>query len=272
MSRDVTAEEKATSDDPSHGVSTADYSPLSLQAEEAIDHIGFGQLEALGGSSASLGLISTLVFSLCVDNIGDIDTMEEPLKFNFLCLATAFSTYTTCYSLLEYYYVQVFIGVDRFMGGRVNNESVTTDRAKLNRDVRAIFAKLNTQRGAARNSMWLGLLSLVASSIAHIEVVRSAAKDLTPSAASCYFFCSVLCLVGPAWYATGAPDFKYYTCASIAGALSTAAEVKFVSSKVYTSDIVGLCVLACIIAFVPYTVMSFRGPLAPLVRAYSQVY
>jgi len=272
MSNAEAAEVKKPSGDPSLGAFTHDYSPMRQNEEDDCDHIGFGQLEALAGSSSSLGLISTLVFSLCIDKIGDLSSKAEPLKFNYLSLATAFSTYTTCYSLLEYYYIQVFIGVDRFMGRRVNTGAVVADRAKLNRDVRVIFANLNTQRGAARNSMWLGLLSLVASSIVHIDLVTSVTQDLTPSAASCCFFCSVLCLVGPAWYATGSPDFKFHTCVALAGAFGTAAEVKFVGSKFIVSDVVAMSVLACTISIVPYTVMSFRGPLAPLVRAYSHVH
>eukprot|EP00747_Dinoflagellata_sp_TGD_P139685 gnl/TRDRNA2_/TRDRNA2_175927_c0_seq1.p1 gnl/TRDRNA2_/TRDRNA2_175927_c0~~gnl/TRDRNA2_/TRDRNA2_175927_c0_seq1.p1 ORF type:complete len:184 (-),score=25.42 gnl/TRDRNA2_/TRDRNA2_175927_c0_seq1:530-1081(-) len=149
----------------------APISPGVTLEEDEFDHIGFGYLEAIGAASASLGLISTLVFSLCIGNLANVDPDLQPNKSSFLAASSSLSTYTMCYSLLEYYYIQMFLGVERYIKGRVADDTADAvkERAELVKKVRAVFATFNRMRGAARNCMWLGLVSLVLSSMAHVQ-------------------------------------------------------------------------------------------------------
>lgn len=87
-------------------------------AENAYEHVGMDHLSSLGDASASLGLISTLVLSICISSIIEFHVANHEVSDLFLTLGTIGSTYTTTYSLLEYYYVQTLKGVDNFIAQR----------------------------------------------------------------------------------------------------------------------------------------------------------
>jgi len=242
-----------------------------------VDHVGFGQLEALGQASGSLGLISTLVFSLCISMIGDVEIENEPERMNFLSLATTFSTYTTCYSLLEFYYCQMFVGVDTYLsrsltGSGQEEDNVQKARVDLQRKVRAVFGDLNPKRAAARNSMWLGLISLVMSAVQQLPLLVKAAGYLTASQGSCGFFIFNFAMVFSAWCKTRASDLGIYSWICGIGMLVTFAEFCFIGSDFPMNELVSLLILMSTVAVVPYTVLSFRTPLMPLVKDFSQVY
>lgn len=239
--------------------------------EEKFHHVGFKQLEAIGSASASLGLISTLVFSLCISNIDD----SAPMRTSFVCLATTNSIYTTCYSVLEYYYTQMFIGVERYMENRVGldaDESLDA-RIELVSKVRAVFSTFNRLRAAARNSMWMGLLCLVASAMAQVNpFTDTIATNMSSSAlAGSFFACWLLC-VGPGWYLTKAPDFAIQSCVCLAGIFFMYIEDTYVKSGRPSIQVVSCLILASSVIIVPYTVMCFRGPLMHLVAKYVEVY
>jgi hypothetical protein len=246
----------------------------SGKEEESHAHIGFGHLEAIGGASASLGLISTLVFSLCIGSLSDVRFEEMPFRMTLLCVATTFSTYTTCYSLLEYYYVQMFMGVERYLQGRVDrdDELIVKDRAELVAKVRQIFSTFNVRRGAARNSMWLGLLSLVLAAATQVNPVEDFVAEVCPSAKIALFFFMWLLLVGPAWYVTGAPDFAMYSWICIGGGTALIIETLCLKTTFHAAKFVAFSILMSNIVLVPSTVLSFRKPLLPLVKQYVNVF
>jgi len=176
-------------------------SGASDKEEDTYEHVGLVHLEAIGGASASLGLISTLVFSICLGSVLQKDIKglaKTPLVMLYLAVSTSMSAYTTCYSLLEYYYAQMFKGVDSFISNRLTegtrssttNIAANKERAQLVKNVRAIFSTFNAKRGAARNSMWLGLLCLILSMMAHLDTWSEIAPgiELTSSMISALFF------------------------------------------------------------------------------------
>lgn len=256
--------------------------------EERYEHMGFGHLEALASSSSSLGLISTLVFSLCIGNLSETQsTSDAPIKTVFSCLATVFSCYTTCFSLLEYYYIQTFVGVDHYMAGRVavrgkdvaklaseteDEGAALASRVKLVTDVRGVFGSLNSMRAIARNSMWLGLLSLVFSAATQIDIIKQIGAKWSPAMTMLCFFGCCFCFVGPAWYFVGGLDFGFYVCACAAGVGMMLADIFFFGSEYPWADIVALLILCSAVIVVPYTVLSFRKPLMPIVKKYIHVY
>mmetsp|Transcript_10710 Transcript_10710/g.22129 ORF Transcript_10710/g.22129 Transcript_10710/m.22129 type:complete len:259 (-) Transcript_10710:174-950(-) len=247
---------------------------LMGKEEDQYDHVGFGHLEAIAGASASLGLISTLVFSLCISCMTGVQISETPIKMKFACLAAYFSTYTTCYSLLEYYYSQMFIGVERYLGGRVAGDEATIlkDRVELVTEVQAVFATFNTMRAAARNSMWMGLLCLVISAMTDVNPFDGIVPEMSSSASTCFFFTCCLAMVGPAWYLTSSRDFALYCQVCAGGIVATAAEAFLVRSSFPFARLVAFLILLAAIGVVPFTVMSFRGPLLDLVKKYVSVY
>jgi hypothetical protein len=201
-------------------------------SEELVDHVGFGHLEALSGASASLGLISTLVLSLCISTIVDKKFEEMRLTVMFLCLSTTCSTYTTCYSLLEYYYIQMFVGVERYLGARIDGDTDESlrKRAGLVSEVRSIFASYNVMRAAARNCMWMGLVCLVISAMIHVNPFEELAPTMSSSTRTCIFFSIWATLCGSAWL-----------------------------------------ILLVVVFIVPYTMSRFRMPLLDLVKKFSNV-
>jgi len=274
---------------------TADYTPIAevtatthAEEEELFDHLGLTHLESIGSASSSLGLISTLVFGICLGSMIGTDFHNKPFLLLYLCVATTASAYTICYSFLEFYYTQMFKGVDAFISNRTAKESttrasimgatkssrVTTDRAQLTREVREVFATFNTMRGAARNSMWLGLLSLVFSAMTEIDIMSDLAPDLETSSSTnaAMFFASFFSIVFGGWYCFRSLDLKVHCLISGCGFIISATDAWFIQSGFPTTKLVGLLILASMIGILPYTVASFRGPLLSQVKKYVDVY
>lgn len=261
-------------------------SGASDKEEDTYEHVGLVHLEAIGGASASLGLISTLVFSICLGSVLQKDIKglaKTPLVMLYLAVSTSMSAYTTCFSLLEYYYAQMFKGVDSFISKRLTergarssptNIAVNKERAQLVKNVRAIFSTFNAKRGAARNSMWLGLLCLILSMMAHLDTWSEIAPgiELTSSMISTLFFASVLALVGPAWYNFRTPDMAIYTAFSAVGFIACLGESCLIQSKFPTSKLVAFLILLGGLLSVPLTVLAFRRPLLAEVKKYVDVY
>eukprot|EP00928_Gymnodinium_smaydae_P082429 TRINITY_DN65775_c0_g1_i1.p1 TRINITY_DN65775_c0_g1~~TRINITY_DN65775_c0_g1_i1.p1 ORF type:complete len:310 (-),score=28.73 TRINITY_DN65775_c0_g1_i1:56-892(-) len=241
------------------------------------DRGGFGHLETLGHASASWGLISTLVFSLCISCLSamsETQVTEAPIKTIFICLATAFSTYTTCYSLLEFYYIQMILGVNSDLDDRPNMDKdiLLATRRHLVAEVRAIFATFNGKRSAARNAMWMGLLCLIVSSMTQVNPFQSAMPTMSSSATAGTFFGSFLLIVGPAWYATRTRDFLAYCFICIAGLLAATVDVMLVCSAFPTAKLVAFLILLSTVIAVPILVLAFRAPLIGVVQQHVRVY
>ena len=180
-------------------------------------------LAPLADASSSLSLIATLVLAAAVTVLldgkqgvalfegecpqsgngtmnGTADTtfctfslvgLMDTIQVILLCGAVGFSTYTLCFSLLEYYYNQMLIGVDASIvnsavlpdedeaaggGGGGNggdDEGSFTGhataievvrkrrRASLAQGADAVFESLTSRRKKARDAMWASLICLL---------------------------------------------------------------------------------------------------------------
>lgn len=237
----------------------------NIRRESAYEHIGLGQLEAIGTASASLGLISTLVFGLGTALFAETDSIERPVMAHFLSLSMSFSAFTICYSLLEYYYVFMFLGMDKIMSQRqlCEKDYVDKERADFVRDVRSKFAMHNRMRAIARNSMWLGLLCQIMSSMAHANPFVSHLNlfdTWSHSRRMCLVFFGCFLLFFIAWCRLKSQDFKAYSCLSVAGFLLTGSEALFVGSDYPMGRLTAFVFICTPLYFVPYTVLTFRRP------------
>lgn len=118
--------------------------------ESAYEHVGLDHLQSLGDASASLGLISTLVFSLCIGSIVQFHTADHELSDLFMTMSTLSSTYTTTYSLLEYYYLKTLKGLDDFIAQR------HFPRPRLPSDASARSPEVHAPTGGAERELECG--------------------------------------------------------------------------------------------------------------------
>ena len=188
------------------------------------ERLGVEHLAPLADASSSLSLIATLVLAAAVTVLldgkqgvalfegecpqsgngtmnGTADTifctfslvgLMDTIQVILLCGAVGFSTYTLCFSLLEYYYSQLLIGVDASIvnsavlrdedeaagggGGGGNggdDEGSFTGhataievvrkrrRASLAQGADAVFESLTSRRKKARDAMWASLICLL---------------------------------------------------------------------------------------------------------------
>merc|ERR1712046_432207 len=124
----------------------------------------------------------------------------------------------------------------------------------------------NRMRGSARNCMWLGLLLLVMSAMAHLNPLESVFEEWSHSGSMCLLFCACFLMVATAWWKTRTIDFATYSwfCAGLA--LVTGIEASLIESSYPSGKLTGFIILCAPIVFVPYTVLAFRGPLLMLVK------
>jgi hypothetical protein len=275
--------------------------------EDSYGHVGMDHLTAIGDASASLGLISTLVFSICIGSMMQLPT-DSPHEFLhlFLALAAAFSTYTTTYSLLEYYYVQTLKGVDNFMKNRLVSipgmepstdgqdaelgeyknlltstrgvAGVVGDRARLVYVVETSFSTFNDMRMWARNCMWLGLMCLNGAAITKLDPLQdqyqSSFLELTSSGKTAIFFSLILgCLLVAFMTGFRSLDLKAFAFLSLLGLVScTAAAYSPQVGSLRTARFAASFFLAASILTVPITVKNFRGTFLPMAKKHTHIH
>ena len=146
------------------------------------DDVGIDHVVALGEASASLGLISTLVFSIAISNLIDYDA--EPTVASSICVlalvaATATSCFVMSFALLEYYYAQMLKSRDTAYLGVSDSLS---KRAKLKQLADQGMRNVSGLRSLSRNSMWMSLVLLQLAAVAHVLDISEHGPNLFAAA------------------------------------------------------------------------------------------
>jgi hypothetical protein len=132
--------------------------------------LGVDHIVALGDASASLGLISTLVFTLAVQSLLDFEftsTAANRLVVGCLVCSCASSVFVTSFALLEYYYAQMIkakddeFRCDAIDGGDADRRLV---REVADRGMDAV----THLRAHSRNGMWASLILLLVACVARV--------------------------------------------------------------------------------------------------------
>lgn len=239
-------------------------------------------IQGIGDSSASLGLVSTLVFSIAVGIAGEVDVAGQESRMIFMCMSISFSTYTTTYSLLEYYYSHCVMVLDRYLECRVPGAMEAGDsptessllvhtHEDLMRRAVENFISFNNMRAWARNSTWAAINFIL---IATIMRLLQNGEDVGSRAWKSCRACSVLFFYAAVWWYTlnGSLDIKFYAAFSATGMITSACIAYFVDANFDMPRIVTTLVLLCGIASVVLTVRAFRVKIMPLVKANSMVF
>mmetsp|Transcript_95789 Transcript_95789/g.205526 ORF Transcript_95789/g.205526 Transcript_95789/m.205526 type:complete len:273 (-) Transcript_95789:35-853(-) len=259
----------------------------SASTLDCLEHI-----TALGDASASLGLIGTLVFGICIsaslENGPGLQNNEMHILFQ--TLATAYSTYTTTYSLLEYYYAQLLRNLHKAPAKDISSESSApssdTDNASLIQDgqistsefteeVVSAFGGLNSPRHWARNTMWLSVVCLLFSVISKINPMEAfeeleeqvqSADWMSSTEKSCAFFLLLVIINVTVWVGVGGFDFKVYSLVSITGFVLTLANLFLIQSTLRVARLVSCIFLLAAIISVPVSVLRFRRAFSHLTQ------
>ena len=132
--------------------------------------IGVDHIVALGDASASLGLISTLVFAIAVQSLLSFNFTGSPgSELVIVCLtcSCASSAFVTSFALLEYYYAQMIKAKDDEFRCDAIDEG-DGDR----RIIRAVADQgmdaVTYLRSLSRNLMWSSLILLLIACMVHV--------------------------------------------------------------------------------------------------------
>lgn len=129
--------------------------------------VGVDHIAHLGDASASLGLISTLVFSLAISCLLDMElTGDWPnsVVAGFLIVACATSAFVMSFALLEYYYAQMLKSRDE----ELKIDGLEEERQRLRFTADKGMQAVNGLRASSRNCMWGSLILLLFSGVAHV--------------------------------------------------------------------------------------------------------
>eukprot|EP00966_Prymnesium_polylepis_P043183 1002895-Prymnesium_polylepis.1 len=137
---------------------------------------GVEHIVALGDASASLAVVSTLVFGIAVESLLSSEQSVDAslfvvkmhlLKQGFLLGASSTSSYTMAFSILEYYYAQMIKSKDNTLEDEDDHDSrkELMVRKKLRKKADAGLKSLAPHRRASRNSMWASLICMQGGSL-----------------------------------------------------------------------------------------------------------
>ena len=129
--------------------------------------VGVDHIAHLGDASASLGLISTLVFSLAISCLLDIELTGDwsnSAVAGFLIMACATLAFVMSFALLEYYYAQMLKSRDE----ELKIDGLEEERQRLRFTADKGMLAVNGLRASSRNCMWASLILLLLSGVAHV--------------------------------------------------------------------------------------------------------
>lgn len=141
--------------------------PSGLTKDETMSHllenkddVGMDHIVALGDASASLGLISTLVFSIAISNLIAYDF--EPTFASNVCVlalvgASATSSFVISFAVLEYYYAQMLKSKDNLY---LALSDASAKRAQLKQIADHGMINVKGLRATSRNCMWFSMVLL----------------------------------------------------------------------------------------------------------------
>jgi hypothetical protein len=172
---------------------------LMTGARSSHQPVGVDHIVSLGDASASLGLISTLVFSICIDRMFYFEltgSYANTAVCYCIVASCACSTFVMSFAILEFYYAQMLKKKDEEVKDNGAQDDVHALRARMRSDADSAIAALNPLRAASRNAMWLSLMLLQLGGALHMfDQVESAWEALIIGLVSVVAVCSCLLIV-----------------------------------------------------------------------------
>merc|ERR1712176_1122563 len=117
------------------------------------------------------------------------------------------------------------------------------DRIQLAKKIRTVFSTYNRMRAVARNSMWLGLVCLVASALARFNPLDDAMGNWNQSQSMCFLTGVCFAINSLLWYVVRTGNFAIYACITAAVCVATGIEDLAVGSDFKTAKLVGFLIL-----------------------------
>jgi len=256
------------------------------------DSLDMDVITSIGDTAASLGLVSTLVFSIAVNLVLKNEESGKDGQMMCMCLAISTSTYTTTYSLLEYYYTTTIKGLNQYIINEVRagskadtpkeeqvalsaSGSPVQDHGDLMKVCIDGFASFNDQRQYAKDAAWGAICSILFSAISkfHFQGESSNQMSVPVCWKSAVFFCGVLCFL-LVIYVLGfkSGDVMMYIAVSAAGLAASSSVAHFYSPEYHMPTHVCSLILSGGVLAVIATVRSYRAHFMPLIQEHAKVY
>ncbi|CAK0821119.1 unnamed protein product [Prorocentrum cordatum] len=265
-------------------------------------------ISSIGDTAASLGLISTLVFSIAVTIVLSIETVGKEGMMMCLCVAISTSIYTTTHSLLEYYYTANVKGLSQYIVNEENEGNTLEPSKKLHRaaeqsdlagvsstkidEERALtinshgelmmilleaFASFNTMRQRARNATWVSISSICFAALFKIVLQDNDAGQVPRSRcwSAALFFGGWLFSLGcvHASSVTQATlDIKVSVAVSAIGLAISSCTAYFYDPDFDMPKLVCSFVLVCGIAGMAKSVKAYREVFMPFIKQHATVH
>mmetsp|Transcript_55516 Transcript_55516/g.148142 ORF Transcript_55516/g.148142 Transcript_55516/m.148142 type:complete len:289 (-) Transcript_55516:314-1180(-) len=263
-------------------------------------------ISSIGDTAASLGLISTLVFSIAVTIVLSIETVGKEGMMMCLCVAISTSIYTTTHSLLEYYYTANVKGLSQYIVNEENEGNTLEPSKKLHRaaeqsdlagvsstkidEERALtinshgelmmilleaFASFNTMRQRARNATWVSISSICFATLFKVGFQDDDAGQVPHCWSAALFFGGWLFSLGcvHASSVTQATlDIKVSVAVSAIGLAISSCAAYFYDPDFDMPRLVCSLALVCGIAGMVKTVKLYRELFIPLIKEHATVY
>jgi hypothetical protein len=246
------------------------------------DEDGVEHLVGIADASSSLALLSTLVMAIALDKLLE---WSEGMGASMLLLsfAASFSVYTITFSVLEYYYVKILLGArsrvkDKHGSGRMLDlEEEVTTHGLLDEDFVEVltskFASLNHLRKAARDSMWMSLISIFSA----MTTLRSnglggylSAMTSSHGALCILAWLTTIAILG--YYVFRDWFFQRMVIILLALAAPLIADTLVIHSNYETIEVyIDIIIFQNILFAVPYTVYRFRTTFVEFLRQHAEV-
>lgn len=245
--------------------------------------LGMDVISSIGDTAASLGLVSTLIFSIAVSVVLEAETEGNEASMMCMCVAISMSTFTTTYSLLEYYYTTTIKGLEEYVVNEVQApDDIKTDptadeeRKALTKDAYGDlmktcldgFASFNNMRAYARNTTWGSFLFMLLSTMMKFHPIELGAQCWTAAA---FFLVVFVLMVWANAIGFDSEDIKAYATFSAVGMFGSSGVAWFIKPDFMMPRWVCSFVLFVGIAAVSYSVKSFRQVFRPLLLEHAKV-
>ncbi|CAK0791976.1 unnamed protein product [Prorocentrum cordatum] len=263
-------------------------------------------ISSIGDTAASLGLISTLVFSIAVSTVLSMETVAEEGMLMCLCVAISTSMYTTTHSLLEYYYTANAKGLGEYIAnneheGSTPEPSTNLCRAAEQSDLAGVsgtnideeraltisshgelmvillqgFASFNAMRQGARNATWASISSICFATLFKVGFQDDDAGQVPHCWSAALFFGGWLFLSGGVYASFGTQtslDIKVSAAVSAIGLAISSCAAYFYDPDFDMPRLVCSLALVCGIAGMVKTVKLYRELFIPLIKEHATVY
>jgi hypothetical protein len=256
---------------------------------------GLEHLLPIGDASASLGLVSTLVLSITLEKLfSSANNAARGSMTLLLAVASAFSTFTTTYSILEFYYIQTLHHAaireqarekQRAPQKETDGEPLESNSSKepfayselspyeeFSTKVTGAFAGFNGLRAMARNSMWISLVFMFSAVVTLLDFTEAFQLNLNRPFKAAAVLAWVTIVVGISFLKTTQDYFMY-----LIGFFSFCFSVCIVDGFIEEDRLPMQQVMTCVvvisaIVIIPLTVGMFRDAFLHMAKLSGDVY